>query len=132
MKRLLTLIFLLTCALACAPAVTPASTAQGLIGQLKAAGLEVERAAPLDGAPAGTVVAIKFYTPSLCDGCSSIVLIFESEAKALEALAQLDLAAQTSDAFKFHIYRKGPVLLRMGGLIEKSQADRYAAALGIN
>lgn len=133
--------FLLACCLmlvtACgqsAPAQpTPVPTANQLIENLKAASLEVAEVQPagdlsqMQGAKEG----LKFYTPSLCDGCSSMILIFDSEASALGTKGFIEQAGKTNEAFKFHLYQNGRVLLRMGGLIDKGQADKYAQALNL-
>jgi hypothetical protein len=133
MKRLLLVLLLLACALpGTHPTPTPVPSAVDLLGRLIAAGLEVKKTGPVGDFPPGGVDGSKFYTPSLCDGCSSLILIFDSEASALQAIAFFDQAAQTSEAFNFHIYRNGRVVLRMGGLIDESNARRYAEALGLD
>lgn len=114
------------------PKPTQVPTARELIYTLQRAGLEVADVQALDSSNSpllGEVENLKFYTPSLCDGCSSLVIIFDSEASALTARGMIQRAGETNDAFKFHLYQNGRVLLRMGGLIDKGQADKYAQAM---
>lgn len=138
MKPAIFLLAIYLILVACGPAAPAAPTAvpsaDQLIEALKVASLEVTEVQPagdlsqMQGAKEG----LKFYTPSLCDGCSSMVLLFNSEADALAVKGFIEQAGQTNDAFKFHLYQNGRVLLRMGGLIDKAQADKYAQALNLD
>jgi len=130
--------FLLLCSLilltACSsspPAPTPVPTANQLVQTLQSAHLEVTDIQPVEELPAGGVEGLKFYTPSLCDGCSSMVFVFDSEASAVETKGMIEQAGKASETFKFFVYHNGRVLLRMGGLIDQTQADKYAQALNL-
>lgn len=113
------------------PAPTPVPSSSDIISRLQSAGLQVEQVGPVGELPPGGVDGLKFYTPDLCDGCSSMVIVFDSEGSALNAVALFDRAAQTSEALRFHVYQDGRVLLRMGGVIDEAEAKRYADAAGI-
>lgn len=131
---LATCLTLVTCGPSAPAAPTPVPSADQLIKALEAASLEVaevQSAGDLSQMT-GAVEGLKFYTPSLCDGCSSMVLIFDSEANALGMKGFIEQAGKTNDAFKFHLYQNGRVLLRMGGLIDKAQSDKYAQALNLD
>jgi hypothetical protein len=128
-----TCLILATCGPAAPAAPTPVPSADQLIKTLEAASLEVTEVQPLEDLSSmeGAVEGLKFYTPSLCDGCSSVVLIFDSEASALTMKGFIEQAGKANEAFKFHLYQNGRVLLRMGGLIDKAEADKYAQALNL-
>lgn len=112
------------------PEVPP--TVDNQIEALKAANLEVEQVSPLEDLPPGATEGSKFYTPSHCDGCSSVILIFENEGQLLTTKAMMIEAGKTNDALKFHVYHSGRVLLRMGGIMDQRKAHRYASALGMD
>ena len=104
------------------PSVT---SAQDVLDLIATAGLEIQSIEwlAIDSSDLeGTVEQVKFYTPSLCDGCSSMVIGFDSAAHAQTG----EITIQVFVPGQFHVYRRGRLLLRMGGLIAKSQADQYA------
>jgi hypothetical protein len=108
------------------PSVT---SAQDVLDLIAAAGLEIQSIEwlTLDSSDLeGTVEQVKFYTPSLCDGCSSMVIGFDSEAAAQTG----EITFQVLVPGQFHVYRCGRLLLRMGGLKAKPQADLYANVAG--
>jgi hypothetical protein len=137
--ELLLLVILLIFVSACSPGAPaapptplPAATAAQLIERFKGAGLEVADVQPIGGTGAsfeGVIDSMEFFTPSLCDGCTSMVLVFDSESHALKARTVSEQIGESNDAFKFHHYQKGPLLVRIGGLIEETEANRYKQAL---
>lgn len=112
------------------PNPSPA-TVNEVLAAFRTAGLEVERAGPVDGLPPDAIEGVKFYTPSLCDGCSSMVFVFGNEGQALTTKAIFIEMGKTNEALRFWLYHRGPVLLRIGGLIDEAEAVKYAKTVGI-
>lgn len=107
------------------------ATATEALAAFQAAGLEVERVEKMTDLPPDAIEGVKFYTPSLCDGCSSMVFVFANEAQALTTQGIFIEVGKTNEALRFWVYRQGPVLLRIGGLIDETEAKKYAAAVGL-
>ena len=126
------LIFVSACSAGAAPAPIPVATAAQLIETFKGAGLEVADVQPIGGPGAsfaGVADSMEFYTPSLCGSCTSIVFVFDSEEQALGAKGVFQQIDQSNEGFKFHLYQEGPLLLRIDGLVDEAEANRYGQVL---
>lgn len=112
------------------PTATRVPTIEEVLAAFRAAGLEAENVEPFAATDLdGVVSAVKFETPSLCDGCSNLLFIFETAAAAGDAEAFFGTICKNNEFLCFHVYRRGRLLIRLSDLIPEPDAQQYERVL---